>query len=382
MAKPKKKKASAPFTGDTMRQVSESLLDQMTLEDFEQAQAATENLVQTPAILFPASVTKSFTTVANVQEFIRPSEQHEVMLLEQTTEKISVDTTNIIIPPSQTEEPFSEFDRAVLDAVISHLAAGNRTMNPSMILRAMTGKAGGVELSDKMLKEVDDSLTKCMRTLVIIPITDPVTGKVTHTLDGNMLNMYRGRHNIAGQQVNTYTVATPPLVYMYAKQTGAITFCPIKMLNVGISATKRSLSILNYLQRIVSPYIWSSDGTSMICMDSSESCMPPAIRIEYETLYALYDSNTSDGDEGEQSTEAARKASDKIKKKVRDTVGTILDTWKEQCYIQSWENEVAERRRVHAVNIHLYPIHRSFLPVIETKTNMLMEKHKQKEQDT
>ena len=318
----------------------------------------------------PSAVLHKLSTSTLVSSLFRELKASDDLPLstKEATSKVVVDTKSVIL-----SKEFNEFDRSVLEAVLSQLAAGNRAMTNGMIFRALAGKNSGFSGSEEMLRSIDESMTKCMYTPVYLPLgVDPITGKVVDYGEGQVLPAYRRTRNVCGKVVSTYELQSIPIVYAYCRAQNAVTFAPIEMVAVPISATKRSLAIQNFLQRTVTPYIFTPKGDNMI---NHKGVPLPDIVVHYDSLYAL----AAAQDQGREksapaldhpldikpaaSAKAAKpKYSWFLKDKTRETVGSILDHWQGLGLIEGWENKT-KGRAIYAVHIHLFRVDKKYLPL-------------------
>lgn len=354
-------------------------LEQITLNEFDPIQAFSipqratpsqsldpveesirTNLPAPSGVYFPSSVQKSFSTsdaMSAIFNNLSMTQVPEDFLLAQSRiarAKIMVDTNKLILPST-----FSEFDRAVLEAVLAQLAAGNKVMTSSMIFRTMSGKSRGTNISDDMLEAVDNSITKCMLTPFMLPLRDEETGEV-QTFDGTVLNVIRNTRNVAGHMVNTYEVQSIPAIYQFCKAINAVTYSPIDMLSVPMSATKRSLAILNALQRAVAPFVWNSLGENMVDLESKDVVTPTPITILYEALYEV--AAEQDGKEYECDENGKKKVSWYLIDKARKTTETVLNYWKQMGYIKDWKQN-KRAQKIDSLTVTFFPVNKRFLPL-------------------
>lgn len=372
MATSKKKAASGkhPAQTDAEQELIDCIPVQLSMEDLSSdpvLESMQEDLPHSTTDTYvPSAVHHTLSTsplVSSIFKDLKVSTHGEIPLsTKEATAKIVVDTKSVIL-----SKEFNEFDRSVLEAVLAQLAAGNRAMTNGMIFRALAGKNAGFSASEDMLRSIDESMTKCMYTPVYLPLGfDSETGKVVDYGEGQVIPAYRRTRNVCGKVVSTYELQTVPILYTYCRAQNAVTFAPIEMVAVPISATKRSLAILNFLQRTVTPYIFTPNGENMTCPDGAPL---PDIAIRYDSLYALAAAQDQDR-EAPPALEApaapAKKSKPKyswfLKDKTRETVGSILDHWHGLGLIDSWENET-KGRSIYTVHIHLCPVDPKFLPL-------------------
>ena len=359
---------------ESVTEITDELLGQVVLTEFDPIE---ETLSQNPSVktnpFFPVRVNQSISTTNAVsglfQRLGSPTIAQDVETKangKAANAKIIVDTANIVI-----DGDFSEFDRAVLEAVLSQLAAGNRMMTPAMIFRTMSGKDVGVDVSPDMVAAVDHSISKCMYTAAILPIFDQ-KGKIIQTLDGQILSVVRSKQNVSGQKVLTYEVQSLPPIYQFCRAINAVTYSPIQMLSAPMTYTRRSLAIMNALQRAVAPFVWNAAGTCMQCADGKSGYQPPPITISYDDIYELASAQDKE-DPSEQEDNGKSKYTWYLISKSRETVSRILDYWITQNYIKSWKN-TSRGRKIISVSIELYPIDESFLPLPDSvSTSKLLQ---------
>ncbi len=280
--------------------------------------------------------------------------------------KIVLDTDTVQL---DTYDKFTEFDRAVLEAVFAQLSAGNTIMTPAMIYRTMTGKDTGASVSSEMIDAVNESIEKCMYGSVSIPTVSKKTGE-TITLDSTILNLIRATYNIAGHRTQAYEVQSIPMLYSYCKSIGALTPSPIEMNDTLRNMTKRSVALTNHLQRIITPYIFDANGNCIMapnCEHINEDEVPPfgAVWVPPEVVNYrdLYDTVISLGGE-------MKSKSDKwVQMRTRSMIEGILDRWVSAGYIKSWETIALGKCTYHHIRIHFHPVIKHMLPVSETDSS-------------
>ena len=274
------------------------------------------------------------------------------------SKKVILDTENLKL---NTREGFTEFDRAVLEAIFAQLAAGNRVMSPAMIFRSMTNKSAGAKVSPDMLSEINKSVEKCMYGKVVIPMYNEKKKKDVQ-LDSNILTFVRAEFSVSGNIALAYEIQNVPLLFRYCQENGSLIYSPIEMNAIeGLAMTKRSVAIMNYLQRIVVPNVYDMMGEPMIDPSNYALQENAPVRggvwlpIEYVAYDDLYEAVAS--------VDHAKKTR-WLMDKTRETVRTILDCWVGSHYIKEWEN-VTEGRSIVGFNIHFHPISKKYLPALE-----------------
>lgn len=272
--------------------------------------------------------------------------------------KVILDAENIEL---STKEGFTEFDRAVLEAIFAQLAAGNQIMTPAMIFRSMTNKGAGTRVSNEMLAAINHSVEKCMYGKVVIPRYNKKKKKVMQ-LDSNILTFVRAEYSVSGNLAQAYQIQTMPLLFEYCLASGSLIYSPIEMNAIeGMSMTKRSVATMNYLQRIVVPRVYNADGESMIAPGGMEAKEGEPVHgaewlapetVLYEDLY--------DAVANVDNSSKTRWLLDKTRENVR----SVLNYWVNTRHIKRWEN-VTEGRSIIGVRIYFYPIQKKYLAALE-----------------
>ena len=318
------------------------------LEVFNAAQAKKES----SSVVIPTPVQNALSSSDAVSEVFNKVRFEELSADAKATPpktKIVLDTEKVLL---STADQFTEFDRAVLEAVFAQLTAGNTIMTPAMIFRSMTNKKSGANVSSEMLEEINKSIGKCMYGKVTIPIYNK-RKNTTALFDSNILNIIRATFNVAGHETQGYEVQSAPLLYTYCVQIGALTWSPLEMNAIPISMTKRTVAIMNYLQRIIVPHLYDMNGQSIVSQagygaaegeDIEGACWIPPEYIAYEDVYhtvmALDNSSRTRW----------------LENKTRNTVKGILNFWVKNNYIRGWEIVKGANNSIAGINIYYHPI--------------------------
>lgn len=231
--------------------------------------------------------------------------------------------------------PLGEFQRAVLEAVISELAAGNMAWSSSMLYRTMVGKTNGESVTPEQQKLVDDAMSTLMYTPLHIDLRDFIPeceefkqGEVI--LDGPILPAERLKMSISGTSVAAYRITGVPIILRFCSAVRSITMTPIGLLEIDMNYTQRTIALLNAMQRYIAPLIYPPVGPYK---------KPRPLLIPYASLYSV----AFEGSDAEDSFT--------LRKRVRENVHTILDTWASRGYIARWES-IKEGRSYIAVRVH------------------------------
>lgn len=231
--------------------------------------------------------------------------------------------------------PLGEFQRAVLEAVISELAAGNMAWSSSMLYRTMVGKTNGESVTPEQQKLVDDAMSTLMYTPLHIDLRDFIPecddlkqGEVI--LDGPILPAERLKMIISGTSVAAYRITGVPIILRFCSAARSITMTPIGLLDIDMNYTQRTIALLNAMQRYIAPLIYPPVG---------QYKKPRPLLIPYASLYSVAFEG-SDADD-----------TFTLRKRVRENVHAILDTWASRGYIASWDT-LKEGRSYVAVRVH------------------------------
>ena len=74
----------------------------------------------------------------------------------------------------------------------------------------------------------------------------------------NILTFVRAEFSVSGNIALAYEIQNVPLLFRYCQENGSLIYSPIEMNAIeGLAMTKRSVAIMNYLQRIVVPNVFN-----------------------------------------------------------------------------------------------------------------------------
>lgn len=353
MAKKSNGETSSATGKRRSRKKSESdLQNQIQISQMQQIFNDAEMKKEASSVIMPMRVQNSLSSSNMVTEVFKKIKFEGGPSATRTPPpktKIVLDTEKVLLA---TGDQFTEFDRAVLEAVFAQLTAGNTIMTPAMIFRSMTSKESGVNVSTDMLDEINKSINKCMYGKVTIPFFDERKNKEI-VFDSTILNIIRAEYNVAGHETQAYEVQSEPMLYSYCHRIGALICSPIEMNAIPMSMTKRSVAIMNFLQRIVAPHLYTMDGQCIVSEAGygakEGEKIPgaewiPADYIEYKTLFETVmslDNST---------------CTRWLMNKTRETVKTILDHWTKHNYIRSWENIRGNNNSIAGLKIYYHPI--------------------------
>lgn len=222
------------------------------------------------------------------------------------------------------------YDREVHDAIVSlYIDGRNAYITPLMVFRTMTGQPQG-KLTDKIFKDISESIERCSRTRVYIDATKEVDGKgysIEQPIFKENLIYTRsisGTHN--GEAGEWIEIISTPVLYRYASSKNQIARMDIKLLNTPVNKSEETIILQGYLQR----RILSMKGSNL------------SRNILYETVYKQLD------------IKMASAASLRNKQsKIRDTIKNILEYWKEESFIKDFKENTGPRNSKISISIVL-----------------------------
>lgn len=205
---------------------------------------------------------------------------------------------------------FSQYDQEVLEAVTTLYVEGNDYITESMIYDLMTGKPGGT-LSENQKEEINATLTKFMYTPIRIDSTQETKmGWTPFKYDAPILPAERVTAIINGNEVSCIHPFKTPPIYEYSALKNQLGRMKVRLLKTPIKKNPEVIAIQGYLYRQIIRMNRNPKQNRSIKYDS----VFKAIGIEAKT----------DG--------AFRKKT----MKVRNTIRTILDFWKQERFIKGY----------------------------------------------
>lgn len=224
----------------------------------------------------------------------------------------------------QTKKDFSLFDQEVLDAVVSLYLADNEFISPAMVYRTMTGKTNSEYIHPGKLKEIEESIDKCMFSRLSIDASEAasVFGYGQSIYSGNLLVAEKAQVKMGGHYIVAYKIINEPLLYRYAKACKQIAAVDLYLLDTPVVKTNDNIILQGYLLRKI----------EHIKKDPTNN------NIYYEDIYK---------------TLLVNKESRTQVKRVRDYCNEILNYWKEKKYIHDYEI-IMKGRSFHYITICLY----------------------------
>lgn len=219
----------------------------------------------------------------------------------------------------KTSNKLDENHRAIYNAVISQILAGNTLFTDSMIARTITGKEKVEEKTRLTIKKGMDTL---IRTRASVDATQEA--KAFNNLneiknlkyEGALLDVRRITAIINGQIIECYKIVAEPWLLTYAKSKKQINTYDVSFLNApfnSISVTHENISLVSHLLNRI------------MTMRNPKSKLGGIVL--YETLYQLAEIKAP--------TETTLRAK---RRRLRDTIHKILDVWKKEGLINCYED--------------------------------------------
>lgn len=215
---------------------------------------------------------------------------------------------NITLPKNYTQ-----YDRAVLNAICSLYNAGNKAFTPIMVFRSMTGRTNDETIEPSVLKAVTESIEKQRRAIVKIDGTEELTrrkvpGVESLTFDENILNLTAATIKVNGVKTKGYIFVNKPVLYRYCETTKQIITVPIQLLNTkSIKNTPDIIVIREYLLRQI---------------ELIKKGIRNNKKILYETVFE----------------ECGITVNNKtVAKRYRDYISRLLEAWIEKGYIKAYK---------------------------------------------
>lgn len=258
-------------------------------------------------------------------------EDLEKYIEEHSKEVPKLNISGSLLDEAKGVQRFDSAHRSCLEAVFSLMNAGNTCATSAMIFRTMTGGPRGMRVTKTQKKLVDDLMSSMLYSPVSIemPIIG-ADGKVekTFTFESPMIAADRMMMKMSGAVCVAYRFKSS-YFYQYCRRTNALIKTPYDMIFVPkLQKTERNISLISFVQRKLANYLYPSD---------KEYVKPSPLTVDIEEAY-----------------HAAYPESDKIsyteKNRIRGNIEVILDTLKENGYIDKW-NFVQNASRVKAVRI-------------------------------
>ena len=290
--------------------VDENQIEMVVVENSNEKGPA--ELVISPKVPEKAVKTKDNVSTFITQNMLNAGEQFLEMekggrVKRQIRTKVTFSYEGIDI---LAKKEFTLFDQEVHDAVVTLYKAGNSFISSAMVYRAMTGKTNSEYIHADKLKEIEESIDKCMFSKLVIDASEEAAyyGFEEARYDGALLSAEKVTIKMGGNRVAAYKILVEPLLYRYAKAGKQISAIDIKLLDTPVSKTNDNIVLQGYLLRKIEAM--KSDRASNRI-------------ILYDDIYDIL------------GISEPQKVKNHLQR-VRKYVDTILKYWKDENYISNY----------------------------------------------
>ena len=240
-----------------------------------------------------------------------------------------------------SRQPFTEYDRNVLDAATSLYEYGDEShvITPPTVYRAMVHATETETPSPQQIGAVTRSLDKMRFVRVQIDCSEELTrrklslngAQVTGgKIDTYLLALEKIEVIAGGQKVTAYKIMKTPILYDYSRLTGQVLTVPAALLDIRdktgakVSNTERRIAIKGYLLRRIERMKGKTGN-----------------RQSRHILYADIYASVCEGDPKE-----------KEQRLIREYVALVLTNWKRDKYITGY-SELTQGRKKTGVEIKI-----------------------------
>lgn len=296
------------------------------------------NKAEPGKLFLPQAVKRSVVTMEEVSTILQELPVHTDIEQRISKDKKSAPTkislSDEVLESGVVTGPLSPTTRAVLEATLSQLMAGNHSFTSAMLYRTMTGRSTSESVTAEQQMMVDEAMNQLMFTPLHIDLkmyseNGDVEGD--GQLRGPIVPAEQITMNIAGNTCTAYQITNLPIIYRFCMATNSLTMTPISLLSIGdMSYTKRNLAILNTLQRRIAPIIYPVAAIYQ---------KPAPLTIPYESIYEVAEEDTG------------KALSPVQKKRIRETVSKILNAWVDGKYLSKWE-DLKQGNEIYACKLH------------------------------
>jgi hypothetical protein len=225
----------------------------------------------------------------------------------------------------------NNYDKSIINGVVSILESGNSSFTVPMLYHAMTGKENPT-VDDGLMEEIKAKLDTMRRLSISIDLTEEIRAKMIsrediHEIDSFViegyllpLNKYIGVVN--GKRSEMYQIISTPPLHSYARLKNQITSVSIDLLKAPINNNATTIPLKTYLL-----------GRIEAMKNQNNAVMRD--KILFESIYSeLGDSESNK----------------KRKKRIREYTETILSYFVQKHYISRYE-VIREGRAINSVRI-------------------------------
>lgn len=226
----------------------------------------------------------------------------------------------------------TEFDRAVLNAVIAEQAAGNEFTTPRRLFHLL---GGGHVLTNDMRKAILDSIERLASVRITVEM-EKARNELGYgadigksTLKGYLLPTESLKTTINGQPVDSIHILSKGMIFGIADMKDQIITCDQNLLESPIRKSERGIALNHYLLRRTLEIKGSHE-------QRKSKVTPLRNIITFDDLFKKC---------------GFENASRRQKQQVKETVEKILDFFVEKNLIQSFKFETREKGKIHSIVI-------------------------------
>lgn len=152
----------------------------------------------------------------------------------------------------------TNYDKSIINGVISILESGNSSFTVPMLYHAMTGKENPT-VDDGLMEDIkgkldtmrklsiDIDLTEEIKANMIMHNLDGVDGIESFTIEGYLLPLNKYTGVVNGKRSEMYQILDTPPLYSYAKRKNQITTVPINLLKAPLNNNTTTIPLKTYL---------------------------------------------------------------------------------------------------------------------------------------
>ena len=268
-------------------------------------------------------ITKNFVDEDNIQLVVMKTPKHGEII---TYNSLTYKGEHINITG---KHEFTAYDRAIHNAVCSLYVAGNETITPTMVYRAVNGMSDSEKASPQAIEAISNSIDKSRYMELKVDFTKEAEARNINiekaVIEDYLLNATKVKIKTCGNIVEGYKINKMPMLYQYAQYTKQILAVPSKLLDTKKATrnTEEIIPIKEYLVRRIE--VMKHDKTM-------------SNKILYDTIF----------DEAGISHPTKEKSF-----KLRADIKAILELWKNQKYIKNFE-EYRQGKFIKGIEIFLY----------------------------
>lgn len=317
-------KAQEDRIEELIQQYEEALQDHFRRNQAKAGRRCAENEPDTLQAIFPKKVVIPNSYIANHITTSEPGKTVEYQPLKNNADIVSrfllnYDSADISLEGGK----LTEYDRCIADSVTSLHIAGNKYITPFMVYKALTGNAETHTISEAITNKISASLEKMRRIDVVIDCTDEVKisrRKGSARLKGYLLPLSQAEVMIQGERRTVFEIIDTPILYKHAAQRKQVISVPTKLLQIDEASTTESRTVIvNYLLRRIA----EMRGNKM-----------KSNKILFSTVFEVL----SVTDRAE-------------KKRIRDYITQVLESWKKADFISEFSYEKDSRNSFRAISI-------------------------------